>query len=164
MEQQWTKKFDKCQQCGTSRFDHKAKGLCTRCHSLVKRLEQVERWNLQDPKSLKGYPGDTRFEDPDAFKKIKSGFSSQIRERMQFLRDKEKMLEGPIDGLTIEFQLGRIARRCGVQKPLFHGMANTIDWNFEPKQKKILYRLLNEIEENIRWKGPDLMKVFGFIR
>jgi len=77
MKSKWSKRFDKCQQCGTNRFKHAAKGLCTRCYRLVRQLEQVDRWDPFDPNALNGYP----FDDLEEFNSIKSGYIKQIEDR-----------------------------------------------------------------------------------
>jgi hypothetical protein len=158
----WSRKFEKCQQCGTKRFKHKARGLCTRCYWLVRKLELVSHWNLYDAKSLTGYPTDMMFHDPKTFEKVHSGVAKQIKERLEFLMRKERKLEGPIYGIDIECQLGRIAQKCHVKnKSMFHGVAGPIDDDFNTKQIKILFELLNEIEEGVPWTGIEWYEVFS---
>jgi|SRR5271157_386740 len=164
MRTKWSKKFDQCQQCGTVRYNHVAKGLCTRCYRLVKKLEQVSHWDLSNPESLKGYIEGRTYYSADKFERIKSGVAREIQKRLEFLQTREKTLSGPIYGLSIEYQLAGIARRCGVKKDLFHGIATSVDHSFNMKQKKILYELLNEIEENIPWAGIDWMMVYRSTR
>jgi hypothetical protein len=155
----WSRKFEKCQQCGTKRFKHKARGLCIRCYQLVKKLEQVTHWNLYDAKSLTDYPTDMMFHDPQTFQLVHSDVSNQIKERLEFLLRKERKLEGPVDGIDIERQLGRIAIKCRVKdKSMFHGRAGSIDDDFNTKQIKRLFELLNEIEEGIPWAGIDFFR------
>jgi len=163
MTRKWSKKFEQCQQCGTARYNHVAKGLCTRCYRLVKKLEQVSQWDLSNPASFKGYKGyieGRTYCSAEKFERIQSGVSREIRKRLEFLQGREETLKGPIYGLDLEFQLARIALRCGVKKDLFHGLATYIDHSFNMKQKKILYELLNDIEENILWAGIDWVMVY----
>ena len=161
MEPRWSKKYDKCQQCGTKRFPQIAKGLCGRCYRLVNKLERVNHWDLSNPDSLKGYPREAGFHKLDTFIQVKEGVAAQIRERLAFLKARELMLESTIDGIDVEHILRDIARRCHVKnRNLFFGIAGYIDDNFKLGQKKVLYELLNEIEEDIPWKGTDWNKVF----
>jgi hypothetical protein len=153
MLKKWSKKFGKCQQCGTKRFKHKAKGLCTRCYRLLRKLEQVDRWDLSDPKSLKGYPRESCFHDPETLARVRAFEAREIRERLDYLKYAETILERPINGLDLEGMLNNIARQCGVKKQqLFFGTASSINFHFNPEQRRILYRYLNEIQENIPWK------------
>lgn len=155
----WARKYDKCQNCGTTRYRHVGKGLCSRCYRLSKRLEQVNGWNPDNPESLKGYPYTSY--DPEEFRRIKSGFVTQIEERLALLKSREELLEGLVEGTDIEYQLGRIARRCRVRnKDMFFGIATCIDHSFDNEQKRMLFSLLNKIDEGIPWEGLSLIKVF----
>lgn len=149
MAQKWSRKFSQFQQCGTIRFKHRAKGLCTRCYRLVRRLEQVNLWNSTDPKSLKGYPFQGDFE---SFDRLKSGVITQLKNRLEFLKVREELLSGPVSGLSIECQFKDIASCCGLSIELFHGVANRIEAYFDLEQRQLLYELLYTIEENMPWK------------
>ena len=159
MFKKWSKKFENCQQCGTKRFKHKAKGLCTRCYWLVGKLEQVNRWDLSDPNSLRGYPRELDY-GPEVFLRVKSSAASQIRERLVVLREREEALEKRVDGSDLEYQLRRIAQRCRVKnKHLLFGSEAYFENCFGAKQRRILYGLLQEIEENIPWEGINWWRV-----
>ena len=158
----WSKKYDNCKNCKTTRYRHLSRGYCTRCYPLVYRIEKTTKWNLNDRSSLTYYPRSIRM-DAEKFKHFKLGCINQIEERLESLADREKYLSGIIEGLDIEYQLQRISRRAGARdRNLFHGNANYIDWNFNPKQKKILFSLLNKIEESIQWGGIDLLKAIRY--
>ncbi len=152
MTQKWSRKFSQCQQCGTIRFKHVAKGLCTRCYRLVRRLEQVNQWDPTDHKSLKGYP--YRVID-ESFDRLKSEFIRELRERLKLLRVREELLlRGPVSGLQIEFQLKNIVSLCGLRRNRrnpFHGTANLIEESLDLEQRRVLYELLNTVEENLPW-------------
>lgn len=160
MNRAWARKFKKCQQCGTKRFKQVAKGLCTRCYRLVKRLEEIGRWNLSDPNSLVGCPEELVFHKPEKFERVKLNVTQQIKDRLDQLKIREETLKGKIYGIDIEFQLQHIVSQCRVRnKELLFGIADVIDEYFSMKQKKLLYELLNEIEEAIPWKGVDYFEV-----
>jgi len=157
----WSKKFDKCQQCGTERYRHVAKGFCTRCYPLIRKLDEVNGWSVDNPGDLKEWLHEKSLRNPVRFQRAKSNVVQQIRARLEYLKIREESLKGPIDGIDIEFQLTWIASRCrGVKnKDLFYNEAGTFDEYFGPKQRKILFELLNEIEENIAWTGINWLKV-----
>ncbi|MBI5248361.1 MAG: hypothetical protein HY912_02605 [Desulfomonile tiedjei] len=153
IREKWSKKFEKCRQCGTERYEHVARGLCTRCYRLVRKLEQVKTWKPSDPEPKRRYG----FYDLEEFKAKKRDLEGEIKERLEFLKIKEETLKGPIYGIDIEGQLRRVAELCRVRnKGLFHGMANEIQHCFGQKQRKMLYELLNAIEEGIWWGGNHL--------
>ncbi len=151
--EKWPRRFEKCQQCGTQRYKHVARGHCTRCYRLVRKLEQEQRWKPSDPGPKRRYG----FSDLEEFKAKKLDLEREIKERLEFLKLKEEQLKGPIYGIDIEWQLRRVAELCRVRdKRLFHGMANEIQHRFGEEQRKMLYELLNAIEEGIWWKGNHL--------
>jgi hypothetical protein len=162
----WSKKFDRCQQCGTDRFPHKAKGLCTRCYRLVKMLEQAQKWDVSRPESLKGHPfqspSDPVRSDSNHFERLRSYYITAIQDRLRLLKAREDKLHGPICGLDLEYMLIDVARLCRVnnERNLFGGMATAIDYKFTEKQVKILYRWLLQIVENTRWSGPDWYSIY----
>lgn len=156
----WAKEYQLCKNCKTQRFSHKARGYCNRCYSLIRRLETVQKWNLTNKNTLKGFPGDAHYSQ-ERFQKIKSNYMQQIKQRLFYLCAREEQLNSNIDGLDIEYQLNRIANLAGTRnRKLYHGIATHIDHNFKPKQKNLLFRLLNKIEENVPTKIIDLYDVF----
>ena len=75
---------------------------------------------------------------------------------LEYLKHREEQLAGEIDGLDIEYGLARIAERCKCRRheSLFKGLSTFIDHNFDPGQMKILFRLINDIEEALPWHDP----------
>ena len=158
----WSKKNDNCKNCKTTRYQHRSRGYCTRCYPLIYRIEKTRVWNLDDPSSLTYCPRSIRMVS-DKFEQFKLGCLEQLEERLESIANREEYLNSNIEGLDIEYQLQRISRRAGARdRNLFHGNANYIDWNFNPKQKKILFSLLNKIEESIQWGGIDLLKAIRY--
>jgi hypothetical protein len=84
---------------------------------------------------------------------VKRTTEDQLQRRLDHFRTREQQLKGPIEGLDLEYQLGRIAALAGVKRSLFFGAATSIDHGFRPKQKLHLFQLLNKMEENVRWRG-----------
>lgn len=166
MERRWSAKHEKCQECGTQRFSHRAKGLCIRCYQLVYKLKQIDQWDLADPQTLKGFPPVLidLISNERQFNQLKCGAAEEIRRRLDFLKYREQSLQEPIDGLDVEYSLQRIADRCGVRtESLFHGIATYINDSFDMEQKKIIYELLNKIEEDISWKAIEWSRVIRVI-
>lgn len=148
----WARKYDRCQNCETVRFRHKARGYCERCYPLIRRLERIQGWDLSRPETLKEYPRETIFRNPDTFKMIKTRFGAEIQRRLDILKIRENKLAGPIYGIDLEYALRSIAGHCRVRdKHLFHGSASWLGETFDMDQRKELYRLLIAIEENIPW-------------
>lgn len=152
----WSRHFSKCQSCGTIRFPHAGGGCCTRCYRLIRQLDVIERWDLHDPKTLKGYPRDTSFWRPDTLEFVRARRRHSIQMHLLHLKTREEQLAGQADGLDLEYAFNRIAKRCGSRKPnLFHGLSTFFDHNFDVKRKNILFRLVNDIEESSGWEDSS---------
>src|SRR4030042_224793 len=152
----WSAKYKECKNCGTTRHSHIAKGFCKRCYPLQIKLQQLQGWDVSEPKSLKGFPHSLRpfIRTQEYLDGFKIDAKKQIKSRLNCLRIREEKLKSIIKGIDVEHMLNKIARIIapGGDK-LHHGVADLIDQNFNSKQKKLLYILLNKIDETVPWKG-----------
>lgn len=157
----WSKKHEKCRNCGTVRFKHYARGYCTRCYRLIKRLSQVDQWNHSDPNTLKGYPKNSHYFQSDIFMMLKTGYPKAIKRRLASLKAIEDKLAKPISGIDIEHLLEIISRKClGKHRKLFHQTGNAFDDRFNEEQRILLYETLNKVVENIPFRHNlyDILK------
>jgi hypothetical protein len=164
----WARGWNACRNCETTRRPHKARGYCSYCYRFIRQLAKIGSWTEKDFPDLAGSSLDFLSNNME---KIKDACKEQINNHMARVRAVEKRLNGPIDGLSIEYQLNRIARSIKISKKrrnsqsLFHGIAGYIDDNFHADQRIILYKLLNKIEEQRREVPIDWnavwKKVFG---
>jgi len=152
-----------------------AGGFCKRCYPLQLKLKQIRRWDLSKPESLKGFPNTYRplIGTQKELDGLKIDVSKQIQSDLDSLRRREDKLRGVITGIDIEYELEKIARmalRGRYKFGFYHGIGDFIDHNFNPKQKKFIYSLLNKIDETLPRKvirpGQHLAKasVEQFIR
>jgi hypothetical protein len=77
-----SKKSDHSANCNTERYGIYRRGYCEFCYRLIVQKEEVERWDLKDPSTLKRVPGiasysQRRFEEE--FPKIKAARVSSRR-------------------------------------------------------------------------------------
>jgi hypothetical protein len=151
-----------CRNCGIEIFAHKAKkGLCGQCYPISLRIEQVAKWNVQDPKSLRGFPRAYPRENQDFIERIKSGVIQELRDRLNDLRRWGNPTERELDGTSFECLFNELAMRCKTRshRPFF-GYANIFDHNFNRDQKRMLYSLLSKMLRDIRWHGVNWDQVF----
>lgn len=144
----------RCTNCGTDRFPVRARGLCKRCYRIALTIRQVQGWVANDVKSFRGYPESLPLPKPEHVPRMQADVIRQLRKRLEFLRQREQSLLGPVESIKIEYQLQRLAGRAGARNAhiITHGLAIVFD-SYEPEQKTTLYRVLNSIEENIPWGG-----------
>ncbi len=147
----WSNDFNACKNCSTIRFPYQGRGYCGRCYPIIKRIENIESWEQDNPKTWKGYPKSSVDLSKD-FLKIKKSFVLQLKERLASLKYKEQRLLGPISG---------IARLAGVDGGLlfFHD-AGAFESHLDEDQRLFIYQKLHAIAEAKRWKGIDWWRVF----
>jgi len=86
---------------------------------------------------------------PEQVRSMQADVIEQLKNRFEQLRRTEKSLNEPVDSLTLEHQLGRLATKAGARKKnITHGWAAVFD-NFGPEEKKELFQLLTIVEENL---------------
>lgn len=157
----WSKLYERCRNCKTSRRRHIAGGYCTVCYRLSGKRDAVRAWDLAHPETLRGYPTDGIFHNPRTVERLRKGFLKQIDERLALLRTKEKILTSTVSGRFLEIQLRHLARLAGSRgADLHHGVGALFDRKFGPKQRILLYRILLEIEESIPWSGVDIARIY----
>jgi hypothetical protein len=88
------------------------------------------------------------------FRKIKERELNKVNDRLLSLWSRESRLSGSIDGMDIEMMLRNLAEHAGARNQnVLYGIARLVVADFGPKQRKILFGWLNEIEESTPW-GP----------
>ena len=149
-----------CKTCGTRRYALKAKNQCRRCYEIGRRIFRVQAWELKDKRTPIGAFSISRFTEPQ-FTLFKSDIVSQLESRLQHFKWVEQMLAGPVQPIDIEDQLQRIADKAAPgNRNLFFNKAGYISDHFERQQLNVIFKLLNEIEEQIPWKGIDLAQAY----
>lgn len=159
----WDIKHLHCQNCGTTRRERRGGGLCTKCYPLLRKLQKVGAWDFSkiDEARKSGYPKASSFKNEEIFYKIKQGFIKQIKERLVELKFAERSLEKEVSGINIEHKFASIASLLKLKdKNLFFQSADAFDSNFTQGQKKIVFKHLNKLTENVPWCGIDWERIF----
>lgn len=152
----------KCKNCDSNRFRFIARGYCKRCYPLIRKIEIVERWDLNNNNTLRHYPKDGIFYNTRDFKRIKIGYIEQFKERLSDLKLFERQLNSKVYGSDIVPKFQEIARLAGCRDRYFlWHEENLFDHNFTPKQKKLIYKILNDVTEPIPWKGINWHRIFS---
>jgi hypothetical protein len=158
----WSKNFKECSNCRTDRFPYKANGYCARCYPLIKKLEFIKLWDLNNINSLKGYPKDSLYHNIEYFNKVKLGAKEQIKERLEYFATIGNNFRNGVDGEDIVFLFQKIAKLSGSKdKDFLWHQEFLFDHNFSSKQKMVIYEVLVNIEEHIRWKGLDYYRILN---
>lgn len=151
-----------CKNCGSIRFSIRARGYCKRCYPVIRKIEIIKLWELEEIRTLKYYPKDGIFHNEKDFIKIKKSFIKQREERLSYFKISEQVLNGDIYGSNIVPLFQKIAKLAGSRnKDLLWHQEDLFDHNFNQKQKRIIYKILNSIKESIPWNGVDWHRVFN---
>jgi hypothetical protein len=145
----------RCANCNTERSGIYCRGYCERCYRLVIQKEQVDRWDVKDPSTWKGFPRSflsfsQRYLE-DEFPKIKAKRLKEFEVRLWLLKIKESQRTGEVSGLDIEYALQRLADWSGAKDGVLHGIASEVTYHFGPEARQVLLGWLFDIEESMRW-------------
>ena len=135
--------------------------MCGRCDNAHRHLDQIDKWDISDEKSLKGYPPGAIYRNSKKLALLQLRHRKEWQRRLSLLKLREERLKGSISGKDIEDQLRRIARLAGAKKRLFDGVAGPVGMGFGPEQRSRLYELLNRIEESAPWRGINRLRVLS---
>lgn len=159
---------DHCRNCGCARprRPFKRRDCCGKCFYLFQYLRVVERWDLARPETLRQIGAMARRIGGTAlppvqgmsaedFAVFKASYLEQIKAALDLLRIREAKRRGElrVDGSSIEHKLKDMLKLIQLRDKYeraasrFHGLATMLDHTFSPEQCRILYNLLDDIEE-----------------
>jgi hypothetical protein len=145
-----------CVNCGTTRYLIKARGYCTRCYPILLRLEHAQRWDALRREPLRDYPKLSTYPPnhwKNDFPRIKEHVIRELKKRLLHFYSVEKKLSGRIDGFDIEQKLRYLGIRAGAGRNALSRCAGALDSSFTWEQRKLLFKLLTEVSEDIKWSG-----------
>jgi hypothetical protein len=137
----------KCMNCGTERHSIKARGLCQPCYSLTLEIEQIQRWNPNDPSTV-GCPRGVCPQLPKDILRMQASVINQHRDCLNWLRENEKKIQGAASSMDIEGRLKWVAQKAGArnaQRIMYHAAGSFDD--FTPEQRSTIFEFLYRIEE-----------------
>jgi hypothetical protein len=163
-----SKQDDRCRNCGCERARRpfKRRACCGKCFDLFQCLRAVERWDPSRPDALEqisalerrlgGNPvPSVHWMSGEDFGVFKASYIAQIKVALDVLRIREARRSGElrVDGASIEHKLKdmlkliRLRDRYERAAGRFDGLASMLDRTFSSEQCRILYNLLDDIEE-----------------
>jgi hypothetical protein len=175
---------DRCRNCGCARLRRpfKRRDCCGKCFYLFQYLRAVERWDLSRPETLRQIGATARrasglarpfIEGMSAqeFALFKASYVEQIKTALDLLRMREAKRRGElrVDGSSIEHKLKDMLKLIQLRDKYeraasrFHGLATMLDHTFSPEQCRILYNLLDDIEEQTYGRVTEDYKALAAI-
>jgi hypothetical protein len=175
---------DRCRNCGCARLRRpfRRRDCCGKCFYLFQYLRAVERWDLSRPETLRQIGATARrasglprpfIEGMSAqeFAVFKASYVEQIKTALDLLRMREAKRRGElrVDGSSIEHKLKDMLKLIQLRDKYeraasrFHGLATMLDHTFSPEQCRILYNLLDDIEEQTYGRVTEDYKALAAI-
>jgi hypothetical protein len=151
----WPEKYLHCAncRCEPERRSYGGRGYCGRCCGLLKRIEKARTWDQTRPETFDDKPMLSQWKDAD-FEVAKAEYIRQVKSRLGYLRVCEEMRSGVrgVDALEIE---RKFAILLGFLRPKvqYPRNASYINRHFNTEKRRVLYGLLDDIEEHIPWGG-----------
>ena len=147
----WSKNSDHCVNCLTEDRRHAARGYCTKCYRILRRIEVTREWMHDCERPPAGFPFLRVPRDPAAFERVKSGIVRQLEGHLARLATRRQMVaDRTVEGISIEFLLRDIAVMAGAKESsVCTSVANIMNDDFTPEQKATIYELLLDIDESI---------------
>jgi len=148
-----------CVNCGSPDRPIKAKGYCARCYPIALRLEHTQGWDAFQPTTLRDYPKGFNYSPnhwENDFPRIKEHTIRELKKRLLHFERLEEKLSGRIDGFDVEQKLRHLGMQAGAKRNALPRCTEIFDRSFTLKQRKILFKLLTEMTESIKWDGITL--------
>lgn len=145
-----------CVNCNSPDRPIKTRGYCTRCYPIVLRLEHTQQWDATRPITLRHYPkgfGYSIGSWKNNFPRIKEYTIRELKKRLFHFKQLEEQLSGRIDGFDVEQKLRCLGVQAGAKRNSLSRCTEIFDMSFTLKQRKVLFKLLTEMTESIKWDG-----------
>jgi len=152
----WPIRHESCANCKCSAGyrPYGGRGYCSRCFYLVKLIEDVNAWNRTRSETLRRL--DRLVADnlsDDEFEIVRKDFVRQAKARLFCLHVRQMRRNGElaVEGLEIEHKLGKLLSFLR-PKAEYPRHATHIGTHFG-EERRVLYGLLDDIEEHVPWRG-----------
>jgi hypothetical protein len=172
----WPKNREACANCtctaGT--FSYRARGYCSRCYNVIRQIRDIEAWDRKYPETLKHVPKDgiinsasethattsrlitDTFTD-EKFETCREGCIKQLRQRLVVLRHREEIrrCEIEVKPLDLEHKFAELLKLIR-PKAEYPRNASYINQNFNEKERRVIYALLEGVIEQAPWPGISI--------
>jgi|GEM_PF-1455564 len=168
----WAASCKKCQNCGCgpTRRAYGRQGYCGLCHNMVGAITALKAWDRAKPATFHRVPKSAQsgsianyFSDAE-FEIWRADHIRQAEKRLAWLRSREQKRQGKIaiDGGDLEQKFTRLLHAVRGKANL-SSKARGLVGIFGKEQRHALYMLLDEIEEQIPWRGFSSQNAYDLI-
>jgi hypothetical protein len=168
----WPASCNKCQNCGCgpTRRAYGRQGYCGLCHNMVQATTALRAWDRAKPATFHGVPKSAQsdsianyFSEAD-FEIWRADHIRQAEKRLACLRSREQKRQSEItvEEADLEKKFAHLLRAARLKAKLSSKAIGLIGI-FDKEQRHALYMLLDEIEEQIPWRGFSSQGAYDLI-
>jgi hypothetical protein len=164
----WPNRYGQCVNCGCppTYRPHGSRGYCGFCHGMGKRIAELKAWDRTQPAAVGGClePSMVDLYTEEEIEVFRQEYVRQGEERLADLRSRQRMRRGevPVDGVALEHKFTRLLEAVRRKAKPSHN-ADYLAQQFGEEQRRILFVLLDDIEEQIPWRGFDRGRAFDLV-
>ncbi len=146
----WSRNHQRCISCNSTYFNHKARGLCTKCYRVHRESEKIHKFNddeFEIQKNKLPFFTIRHYEEKKIIITPKILIKELESKKLKYLRQYGAIESDNInvDVVKLEMILNEIASRCGRKDNLFTNHLMRLNTTFNENQRKIIALKLLEI-------------------
>jgi hypothetical protein len=168
----WPASCDRCRncKCGPTRRAYGSHGYCRLCYRMIKAIAALKAWDRAKPETFDRVPKSAQSDSvrsdfsEEEFEMWRADHIRQAEARSECLRFREEKRRGEVavDGIDLEQKFSRLLHAVRLKAKL-SSMAHFLIETFNEEQRRALYMLLDEIEEQIPWRGFSSQAAYNLI-
>ncbi|MGD0026120.1 MAG: hypothetical protein ABSC37_16130 [Xanthobacteraceae bacterium] len=156
--------------CGPTRRAYGRQSYCGLCYSMVEAIAALTAWDRAKSASFHHVPKSaqsdsvTSYFSEQEFEIWRADHIRQAKRRLEWLRSREQKRRGEIavDGADLEQKFATLLHAVR-RKAKLSSKAKCLIGIFDEEQRHALYTLLDEIEEQIPWRGFSSQVAYDLI-
>jgi hypothetical protein len=166
----WPAQYTRCRNCGCdpTRRAYGGRGYCGPCYRMIQAIAALKDWDRSNPRTFNRVPKSAQYIgshfSEEEFEIWRANHIWQAETRLGSLRSREAKRRGdvPVDTLDLEQKFARVVYAVRGKSELSSGARMTIK-SLDERQRRALYTLLDEIEDQIPWRGFNSQAAYELI-
>ena len=168
----WPASCNRCQNCGCepTRRAYGRRDYCGLCRSMIEAIAALKAWDRAKPGTFDRVPKSAQSDSvrnsfsEEEFEIWRADHIRQAEARLERLRSSEEKRRGEVvvDGADLEQKLTRLLHAIR-RKAKLTSRAKCLIEIFNEEQRRALFTLLDEIEEQIPWRGFSSQAAYDLI-
>lgn len=168
----WPASCNQCRNCGCgpTRRAYGRRAYCGLCYSMIEAISALRAWDRANPRTFDRVPKSAQSNSVGSYfseKEFEMWRAEHIRQaeaRLEWLRSREEKRRGEVavDEADLEQKFTRLLHAVR-RKAMLSSKVKCLIEIFNDEQRRALYTLLDEIEEQIPWRGFSSQAAYDLI-